>query len=522
MVFSSVTFLFLFLPIVLGLYHLLLLPWTLGSRRRLWLRLANTFLMLVSLLFYAWGEKELVFLFIGTTFVDFLAALLIAGGLGAKPVEQLPAQGPRTRFQRGVLFASIVCNLAILLYFKYFNFFASSYNTVVGGLGLQRLTWHNLRQVTLPLGISFFTFHSMSYVIDVYRGHVRATRNFIDYACYVLMFPQLVAGPIVRFSYVASSLVERVVTARYFASGVMCFVLGLSKKVLIANNVAMAADRIFALRPEQISPALAWVGAIAYTLQIYFDFSGYSDMAIGLGRMLGFELPQNFNFPYIARNVREFWRRWHISLSTWFQDYLYIPLGGSRASNLRTYFNLVLVFFLCGLWHGASWTFVVWGLYHGCFLVLERQEGFARLLHRMGRLSHVYTMLVVIGGWVLFRAESFSQARVFFAAMAGREIPTPTYPVQWFVTNDVALALLFGAVLSVPVRHMASEWLDGWLRRRRAEAASSGLSAPVPLSVAVLEPALVAVRAGFVVLALLACSMSLASGTHNPFIYFRF
>ncbi|HNN90960.1 MAG TPA: MBOAT family O-acyltransferase [Pseudomonadota bacterium] len=521
MVFSSVTFLFLFLPIVLGLYHLLLLPWTLGSRRRIWLRLANTFLMAVSLLFYAWGEKQLVFLFIGTTFLDFMAALLICGGLWQRNIEQLKPQAPRTRFQRGVLIASILANLSILLYFKYFNFFVESYNEVAGGLGLAKLSWASLHKVALPLGISFFTFHSMSYVIDVYRGHVRATRNFIDYACYVLMFPQLVAGPIVRFSYVANSLVERVVTARYFASGVMTFSLGLAKKVLIANNVALAADRIFALRPEQLSPSLAWLGAIAYTLQIYFDFSGYSDMAIGLGRMLGFELPQNFNFPYIARSVREFWRRWHISLSTWFQDYLYIPLGGSRASSLRTYFNLVLVFFLCGLWHGASWTFVVWGLYHGGFLVLERQASFARLLHRLGRLSHVYTMLVAICGWVLFRAESFGQAVAFFRAMSGRGGADPTYPLRWFLTNDVALALLFGAVLAAPIRQAVSDALDGWLKKARAAVSPVGVG-PTPLAVAVLEPSLVLVRAACVLALLLACSMSLATGTYNPFIYFRF
>jgi alginate O-acetyltransferase complex protein AlgI len=291
--------------------------------------------------------------------------------------------------------------------------------------------------------------------------------------------------------------------------------------VLIANNVALAADRIFALPLPKLSPGLAWLGAIAYTLQIYFDFSGYSDMAIGLGRMLGFELPQNFNFPYIARSVREFWRRWHISLSTWFQDYLYIPLGGSRASSLRTYFNLVLVFALCGLWHGASFTFVVWGLYHGGFLVLERQAGFLRFLHRLGRLSHVYTMLTVIGGWVLFRAESFAQAQAFFAAMAGRAAAGPTYPLRWFLTNDVALALLAGVLLSAPLLHMTAEWLDGWLRRARASVASAGTT-PLPLAVAVLEPSLLLLRAGFVVLSLLACSMSLASGTYNPFIYFRF
>jgi alginate O-acetyltransferase complex protein AlgI len=509
-VFSSVSFLFLFLPLVLVGYHLLFLPVTLGHRRRIYYRLANGFLLLASLAFYFWGEHHRVWIFVGTTGIDFLAALLISGRLLDAQSPALVPGASRTARQKAILAASIVSNVAVLGYFKYFNFGVASYNSIVTSLGLSAAVWNNVAAVTLPLGISFFTFHSMSYAIDVYRGHVEPTRNLIDYACYVLMFPQLVAGPIVRFSYVSKALLERVVTPALFANGTVRFVLGLCKKVLIANNVATAADRIFSLPPDKLSPAIAWLGAAAYTIQIYFDFSGYSDMAIGLGWMLGFELPENFNYPYVARTVREFWRRWHITLSTWFQDYVYIPLGGSWGSPSRTYLNLITVFFLCGLWHGASWTFVVWGLYHGTFLVAERLPSLERLLQRAGPLAHVYTLVVVMIGWVLFRADDFTQAGRFLAKMAGFSRAPSPYTVRSFVGADVLMALIAGVVLSAPIYGLAIQRLDNFVRARRAG---------VRLW---LVPGLAATRIAAVFGMLFVCAMSLATGTHNPFIYFRF
>ena len=271
-------------------------------------------------------------------------------------------------------------NLAFLATFKYLGFAAESYNQLITALGLRYLAPQAWLEITLPLGISFYTFQSMSYTIDVYLGHVRATRRFIDFGCFVTLFPQLVAGPIVRFRSIASQLRERQTTLEDFSQGLRRFVIGLAKKVLIANIVAIPADAIFDGREPSFGTA--WLGIICYTLQIYFDFSGYSDMAIGLGMMLGFRFPENFDYPYIARSIQGFWRRWHISLSTWFRDYLYIPLGGNRRGRATTYRNLILVFALCGLWHGAAWNFLVWGLFHGFFLIMERMVPFRSFLRR--------------------------------------------------------------------------------------------------------------------------------------------
>ncbi len=343
----------------------------------------------------------------------------------------------------------------------------------------------------------------------MYRGYVRATRNLIDYAAYVLMFPHLVAGSIVRYSLVARQLVERRMTSEIFSSGVTTrFLVGLTKKVLVANPVSVLADRVFAARWTDLTFAISWLGVVAYTLQIYFDFSGYSDMAIGLGRMLGFELPNNFNCPYIAVSVRVFWKRWHISLSTWFQDYLYIPLGGSRKSSLRTHSNLVTVYFLCGLWHGANWTFVVWGLYHGAFLVLERY-GLSDFIGRTIALRRVYTLLVMIG-WVFFRAGGFHEALHMFQAMAGLAHPTRTYPIEWLVGPDCLLALIAGAIYSASV---VPAWMR-WLERFVADSEESRRP--------VYSKLFSGLRLAGACLTMVLCAAALASGTHNPFIYFRF
>ena len=295
-----------------------------------------------------------------------------------------------------------------MIVFKYADFLVGNLNALLGPLRLAPLS---LPGIALPIGISFFTFQALSYVIDVYRREVPVQRNPFDLGLYIALFPQLIAGPIVRYHDVARQLVERVVTRQGFAYGVERFVVGLGKKVLIANTLAVQADLIFAIPADQLTAPVAWFGLVCYTLQIYFDFSGYSDMAIGLGYMFGFRFLENFSHPYVAQSITEFWRRWHISLSTWFRDYLYVPLGGNRGSALRTYRNLVLVFFLCGLWHGASWSFVVWGLLHGFLLVIERM-GLGRLMARWPRaLRHAWTLFFVMIAWVFFRADSLPQAR---------------------------------------------------------------------------------------------------------------
>jgi alginate O-acetyltransferase complex protein AlgI len=416
------------------------------------------------------------------------------------PIERKGA--PRTPLQRSGLVLSLTSNLLFLGFFKYFNFGVDSYNALVPD------AWrlNDVMQVALPLGISFYTFQSMSYTIDVYRGHVKATRNLLDFACFVTLFPQLVAGPIVRYCDVAYQLVHRKMSSQLFSSGVVRFVFGLGKKVLIANTVARSADAIFALPLDQITTIQAWTATVCYTLQIYYDFSGYSDMAIGLGRMFGFEFLENFNYPYIARSIQEFWRRWHISLSTWFRDYLYIPLGGSKKGAGRTYFNLVMVFFLCGLWHGANWAYVAWGLFHGLFLVLERL-GLRRLIERLPRvLQHVYTLLVVMVGWVLFATESFSQSMVLLKSMVGfAPAQHSSLMLQDWWSRDVLVAILCGALLSAPVYVKLRNALRGWAGRGRVGALGYET-----------------LKIGAVLIIFLFCAMWLSSGTHNPFIYFRF
>jgi len=510
MVFSSVVFLYYFLPIVLAGYHLLFLPVTLGRHPAFWRRASNVFLLAVSLLFYFWGENFLVWIVITSTLIDYACGLIISGGFRGGEIVQLEIGGPRSLRHRAGLVVSIVSNLAFLGFFKYFNFFVDNYNWAISTVGLSGARWEDFIRISLPLGISFYTFQSMSYTIDVYRGEVKATRNFLDFACYVTMFPQLVAGPIVRYRDVALQLVNRIVTREGFASGIRRFVIGLSKKILIANIVAVAADDIFAIHPADLTPQLAWLGIVCYTLQIYFDFSGYSDMAIGLGRMFGFDFLENFNYPYISQTIQEFWRRWHISLSTWFRDYLYIPLGGSRRGNARTYFNLVMIFFLCGLWHGAAWNFVVWGLFHGFFLVVERM-GLASFLGRIPRpLRHVYALFVAIIGWVFFRSESLSQAMSFLASMFFFNVGDPLrQPLGMYLRPELVIAIVAGCIGSAPIVPFLLEKLRGTF----TEDPSSHVRGRRLICLADLI---------VIVVLMIAVGMRLASGSHNPFIYFRF
>jgi len=485
MLFSSPVFLFLFLPAVLALYAL--------CPRGL----KNPVLLGASLVFYAWGEPWVVLVLLGSTVVNYALAAAI------------PRFGARGA--HGLIAAAVAFDVGLLVFFKYANFLWENLGELAGALGLAaRLP--ELDPIRLPIGVSFFTFQAMSSVIDVYRREGPPPTSFVDYALYKALFPQLIAGPIVRYRDVALQIVQRTVTRPGFARGVRRFVLGLGKKMLIANVVAQAADSIFALDPATLTAPVAWLGTLCYTLQIYFDFSGYSDMAIGLGLMFGFRFLENFDFPYVSRSITEFWRRWHISLSSWFRDYLYIPLGGSRRGRARTFFNLLVVFFLCGLWHGAAWTFVVWGLYHGAFLVLERALGRTGE-RRGGFLAHAYVLLVVMVGWVFFRAETLSRAFQHLGAMFGAARGDGlAVHLGLYLDPLLATALLAGAIGSVPWLRSLGRWREAALARRLA----SGARPPA------WDAGLEIAGAALVLLVLVASAMFLSADTYNPFIYFQF
>ncbi len=409
MVFSSYIFLFYFLPIALLVYFLV-------PRRAKLLALT-----VLSYLFYGWSNPAFVLILLTSTVVDYICGLVIAGqgpGWRREPVRSLDPDGPRSRRQKIALSVSIVTNLSLLGCFKYFNFAVENYDVLLGWIGLDGLQMDTVLRITLPLGISFYTFQSMSYSIDIYRGQARALRNIIDFACYVSMFPQLVAGPIIRFREVADQLHQRTHTLEKFTRGIAFISLGLAKKILLANPCGKVADTIF--DAGAVTFLQSWYGASAYAFQIYFDFSAYSDMAIGLGLMLGFVFPKNFNSPYHAKSITDFWRRWHISLSTWLRDYLYIPLGGNRFGRRRTYINLGIVMVLGGLWHGAAWTFIIWGALHGLLLALERAFGGRGLFHRLpGFLQVGLTFVLVLFTWVFFRSDDLGSALAFVAAMLG-------------------------------------------------------------------------------------------------------
>ncbi len=495
MLFTEPTFLFLFLPALLALYFIT------GSREHA--AYGNWLLLVASVVFYATGGGSFTWLMLGSIAFNYWMAILVS------------------RDRRWLPFA-IAVNLTVLGVFKYANFFADNVNALLRMAGGQPIA---VPRVLLPIGISFFTFHAISYVVDVHRRDATAQKSPVHAALYLLLFPQLIAGPIIRYRDIADQLARRLVTVDDFGYGVRRFIVGLAKKVLVANVVAGPADRIFSMPVAELSTGHAWLGLTCYTLQIYFDFSGYSDMAIGLGRMFGFRFPENFRWPYIADSVQEFWRRWHLSLSTWFRDYLYIPLGGNRVSPARRYCNLVTVFFLCGLWHGASWNFVIWGLWHGTFLVIERvtsnrgERGGRRKIFisansassavRRGVLDwplwrHAYTMLVVMIGWVFFRADTLPGAVAFLRAMAGLSDAAPTiYTLRWYLTPELWLILTAGVIGSTP-------WVVALARRlARAE--------PAPFDWRVSLASTTALAA-----LLVASIVSIAARTYNPFIYFRF
>ena len=404
MVFSSYLFLFYFLPVSLLLYY--------AAPKRL----KHTILTALSYVFYGWANPLFLVLLFVSTLIDYVAGLWMAAERRSTGIsEEVPIA---TRRGRTALTMSICSNLALLGFFKYFNFGIESYDAFVQWIGIPSLRLDAVLRVTLPLGISFYTFQSMSYSIDVYRGDARPIRNFIDFACFVSMFPQLVAGPIIRFQEIADQLRERTHTSTKFARGVAFFSLGLAKKVLLANPCGKIADLAF--EAGSLQPLEAWYGVTAYAFQIYFDFSGYSDMAIGLGLMLGFVFPKNFDSPYKSRSMTEFWRRWHISLSTWLRDYLYVPLGGNRKGPRRTYVNLFVVMLLGGLWHGAAWNFVIWGGLHGVLLAAERMRGKKALFGGLpGPAATAATFIVVLFTWVFFRAADLPAALRYIGQMAG-------------------------------------------------------------------------------------------------------
>ncbi len=415
MVFSSHLFVYYFLPLALLVYYLL-------PRR-----LKHLGLTLLSYLFYGWANPAFMVLMLTSTVIDYFCGLAITKRLGPswrEPIERLEKGGPRTRAQKVAVAVSVISNLSLLGFFKYFNFAVDNFNVLAAALGLGDWQLDSVMRIALPLGISFYTFQSMSYSIDVYRGDAKGLKNFIDFACYVSLFPQLVAGPIIRFSEVADQLQERNHTVEKFARGVAFVSLGMAKKILLANPCGKIADTVF--DAGSALPLDAWYGVLAYSFQIYFDFSGYSDMAIGLGLMLGFVFPKNFDSPYKAASITDFWRRWHMSLSTWLRDYLYIPLGGSRKGPRRTYVNLALVMLLGGLWHGAAWNFVIWGGFHGLLLAAERMRGKQSFFARLPRPARVGgTFFLVLISWVFFRADNLGRATSYLGNMFGSG---PFYP----------------------------------------------------------------------------------------------
>jgi alginate O-acetyltransferase complex protein AlgI len=475
MVFTSNFFLFAFLPAVIVCYY--------AQRLLFNNRLRNLALLLFSYAFYLYGAADFLFILVFSTLGDYIFGLLI------------DRDGKRKKLW---LCFSVLLNIGILSYFKYANFFVGELGRAFKDLGPILMGWE---KVILPIGISFFTFQKLSYVIDVYRGESRALRNFVDFALYVAMFPQLIAGPIIRFRDVREQLKDRKESWDLFYMGVMRFCWGLSKKVILANACGAIADVVFGLNLGELDTKIAWLGTLAYGLQIYIDFSAYSDMALGLGMLFGFRYLENFNRPYSAVSMTDFWRRWHISLSNWFRDYLYIPLGGNRRGTARTYLHLTVVFILCGLWHGANWTFLFWGLYHGLFLVIERVTGLREIpIGRYAAVRRVTVLFIVMIGWVLFRSDHISQAIGFLTVMFS--------PVSLTVPYELIVILNFRNLVFMGAAAIAL-FLPGepsiiWpaIRERR--------------------PLLVVASVVMILLLLPYCAALIAAGSNNPFIYYRF
>lgn len=465
MVFSSIPFLYFFLPIVIILYF------AVPKKFR------NLILFLCSLMFYAWGEPIYVTIMLFSTVLDYTNGRLLERFEGCD------------KKRRAILIFDIIANLGILMFFKYSDFFISNINSLTGSqIGLLGLA--------LPIGVSFYTFQTMSYTIDVYRHDAPAQKNIISFGAYVTLFPQLIAGPIVRYNTIAGQLNNRRESFSMFYDGVVRFCVGLAKKVLLANNIGMLWDTISATPAAQISVVSSWLGIIAFALQIYFDFSGYSDMAIGLGKMFGFTFEENFNYPYTSKSITEFWRRWHISLGTWFREYVYIPLGGSRKGRAQTYINIFVVWFLTGFWHGASWNFAVWGLYFAIILIIEKTF-LLKLLAKLPKfVSHIYATILILFGWVIFAFDSLKNGVEYFKTMLGIGASGIIDSVAIYNISSYGLVLIIAIVASMPLCKKIFDKFT-WSKKE--------------IVIGVLS-----------LISLLLCTIYLVNSAYNPFLYFRF
>lgn len=479
MLFSSTTFLFIFLPVVLAVYFI--------CPRRF----RNLILLIGSLLFYAWGEPRYILVMLATILVNYILALVCAS---------CKEKGKDTGAKAAVI-GSVVFSIGMLAFFKYSNFFLSNLN---GSLGKAAGFSIPLLNIALPLGISFYTFQTLSYTIDVYRGIVKPQKNILNLAAYVCLFPQLIAGPIVRYQTVAGELEERRESFAAFGSGVRRFVTGLGKKVLLANTAGSIFHMIGGMGDSQLSVGLYWIASIAFTFQIYFDFSGYSDMAIGLGRMFGFQFLENFDYPYISKSITEFWRRWHMSLSSWFRDYIYIPLGGNRKGKVRTIVNLFIVWFLTGFWHGASWNFIIWGLYFFVLLMIEKAGLLKRLDKMPAAVGHIYTLFLVNISWVIFSYDTLDALGMVFKRMFGFGGLPVWNTTATYVLLSYLLIFLIMAFAATPLPKKLAGRLGRVLPERQKEIMS------------------VAGEALGLALLLVLATSCLASDAFNPFLYFRF
>lgn len=470
MLFSSMIFLWLFLPLVFCSYYLI-------DKR-----FKNILLLISSIIFYAWGGVSYSLIMLSSIIINYIFALLID-----KAIEDNNLKNKKI-----YLALCIIINLSILGYFKYTNFIIS----IINSLSQNKII--ELTNIVLPIGISFYTFQALSYVIDVYRGHNKAQKNIFNLALYISFFPQLIAGPIVKYHDIENQILNRNESLENIFYGIKRFIYGLSKKVILANMFALSCDEILKQPTDELGTALVWCASVLYTLQIYYDFSGYSDMAIGLGRMFGFNFLENFNYPYISKSIKEFWRRWHISLSTWFKEYLYIPLGGNRKRKLFTYINLLIVFFATGLWHGASYNFILWGLFHGFFLVIERIF-LGKLLekNKLKFINHIYVIFVFVIGWVLFRANDLKHAFELYKLMFSYK--ESIYSVRYFFYPQTFVCFIFGFLFS------------GLFQSIFPKVREATFSSKVYILESVIQ---------FILLFI--CIMYLVNGTYNPFIYFRF
>lgn len=469
MLFSSMVFLWIFLPIVLFFYFIVKEEYK------------NILLLIASLIFYAWGEPIYILLMLASISINYILAI------------QMDKQREKT-YKKLILIGSVLINLGLLFYFKYFNLFVSTINGICSD---KKLAFKN---IALPIGISFYTFQAMSYVIDLYREEIKVQKSWFKLALYISFFPQLIAGPIVKYKDIYKQIEKRICSVTGFTYGIKRFAYGMGKKVIISNTMAQVVDNILKIDSVYIGTGLSWCVAICYTLQIYFDFSGYSDMAIGLGKMFGFDISENFNYPYISQSIQEFWRRWHISLSTWFKEYLYIPLGGNKKGVYRTYINLFVVFLTTGLWHGASYTFLFWGIYHGLFLILERIF-LSKVLKKnpVKILNHLYAMAVVIIGWVLFRCDTLQQGIELVKNMFIYKTDI-TYNMMYYLNFKVIIIMCIAIILAMYPLFFRKIFM------LKVESAMEVSGMEMIFCIAILSY----------------CIFLMICNTYNPFIYFRF